>query len=173
MELVFAVHVAELLLLFQLFQTFLFYVYECLLKFMYVYHGMCMPREPSEVRTGVREDCDLPCWYWEMNPCPLQEQQVLTAELSLQHTFCLCYGVLLVLPLNLCVILDYRPVLSGWAKSCIWPTLSEAPVHDSWSSCFWICNIMVESVSERTAIFMVRTWEEWSYPQSHLRVFPQ
>lgn len=63
--LVFAVHGTELVILFQPFSTFVFYVYECLLRCMYVYHGMCMPRKPSEVRTGVTEDCDLSCW--EMN----------------------------------------------------------------------------------------------------------
>ena len=35
--------------------------------------------------TGVTDNCELPCGYWELNPGPLEEQAVLlTAEPSLQ-----------------------------------------------------------------------------------------
>ena len=35
--------------------------------------------------TGILDDCELPCGGWELNPGPLQEQQVfLTAEPSIQ-----------------------------------------------------------------------------------------
>jgi hypothetical protein len=34
---------------------------------------------------GIVDDCEPPCGYWELNPGPLQEQQVFyIAELSFQ-----------------------------------------------------------------------------------------
>ena len=36
--------------------------------------------------TGGRDSCELPCWCWELNLDPLEEQSVLlTAEPSFQH----------------------------------------------------------------------------------------
>jgi hypothetical protein len=32
----------------------------------------------------IIDDCDLPCSYWELNSGPLKEQDLLTAEPSLQ-----------------------------------------------------------------------------------------
>lgn len=49
---------------------------------------VCMPVLEEGVgfsRTGVIDGCELPCGGWELDLCPLQEQQVLLAtEPSLQ-----------------------------------------------------------------------------------------
>lgn len=96
-------------------------------------------------------------------PCVcLESPQIVTCHVGAgKRTYILCQsgrfwllsllsGILLVflyspakLPLlhfNLNMILDYRPVLSGLAKSRVWRTLSEAPVHYGWSHCFWVYN---------------------------------
>lgn len=55
---------------------------------MSVYHGCAVPTEPEEgvesPRTGVTATSELPCGFWGLNPNPLQEQGILTAEPSLQ-----------------------------------------------------------------------------------------
>lgn len=76
-----------------------------------------------------------------------------------------------MLPLNLGVILDYSPVLLGLAKSCIWPTLSEAPVQIV--GCFGVCNIMAEVFQDRQLSSWPGHERNEVIPQSHLRVFPQ
>lgn len=47
---------------------------------MYVYHDWWPHRSKEGVtspRTGVTNGCEPPCMFWELNPGPLQEQQVL------------------------------------------------------------------------------------------------
>lgn len=111
---------------------------------LYVYHSTCMPREPSEVRPAVTEDRDLPCWYWEVNLCPLQ---VLT-----RWAFSLC-----VCDMESCLCCPWTWVwswniglcyLSGWTESCMWSTQSEATVHDSCWSCVWVYNKAVYHAGE-------------------------
>lgn len=61
-------------------------------RFIYVSQTPECPQESEEgvrsLGTGVTDDCEPPHWCWELNPGPLQEQQVLlTAESSLQTPF--------------------------------------------------------------------------------------
>ena len=57
---------------------------------IYVHQGTtCVPHVCGGQRrqwfpeTGVTDGCELLCRYWELNPGPLQEQVLLTAESSL------------------------------------------------------------------------------------------
>ena len=36
---------------------------------------------------GIIDSCELPCWCWELNLGPLQEQQVLLTAVSLAAMF--------------------------------------------------------------------------------------
>ena len=45
---------------------------------------VCLYEGFRSLLAGVTDRCELPCWYWELNPGPLEEQQVFfTAEPSL------------------------------------------------------------------------------------------
>lgn len=63
---------------------------------------VCVPQHagPTEVRRGigapgisVRDSCELPCGWWELNSDPLEEQQVLLTNcvsLASSYRFCVC-----------------------------------------------------------------------------------
>jgi hypothetical protein len=67
----------------------LFYLYECFVLYMSLYHMLCLV--PKEVRegvgssgTGVKDGCGPPCECWKMPRNPLQEQMLLPVEPSPQ-----------------------------------------------------------------------------------------
>ena len=67
---------------------------------MYHVHA-CYPYRAEEgIRspaTGVRDSCEPPCGCWELNPNPLQAQQVLLSkpptDFSLDLFICMCMHV--------------------------------------------------------------------------------
>lgn len=61
--------------------------------FMYVYHMCaCCPRRSEEalrpLGTGITDSCAPSSGCWKQNPSPLEEQVLITTELSFQlHNF--------------------------------------------------------------------------------------
>lgn len=59
---------------------FIFYVYKCLLLYMYVYYIYVALKETRRVTCG----CKLPCGFWDQAGVLRKRSTLLSAELSLQ-----------------------------------------------------------------------------------------
>lgn len=68
---------------FQVFESFFFGVCVWCFAFMYVC-VLCVNLVPMKSRIGIKDGCEPPHVWWELNSCPLEEQLILsTAEPSL------------------------------------------------------------------------------------------